>query len=430
MQTQTNEQTGLNTQPTLDASFRPTEENALTVPAQTSLATAPQTSLSAIPSDAQNPLVTQMGNGDYEPETNLTQQDLARIDQIVRQVRTLDTATTMSFGMEPQTKFNRQLDDLLAGMTMQQAGMAGELVLRLRQEFQSMKLPDVKKELEGKGVGNIPVIGSFFSALRHFIAMRQSVLSNLEKIEGSARGLLAKLEANNRKLDQLIEATLQNQRELRLWQIAGQRILKMARVEHESMRQEAIRTGERERFSRLRNFGERITAFETRLLRMRIALGDSENAVPQTEMVQEAAKIEAMNIVNAILYDLPGIKGTIIRLGALNNINKAAEGSAAAADLSRQIREIGAQAMQETYVKAKASQGRGLEDVVSLAAATDKLLETMAMGLRLDEENRMKREQAHQELTRVREKLTDGLRQHAEQVQNTSLLSQSNGAAA
>jgi len=405
--------------PTLDAAFRPIDstEGALTVPQESAL-----TNLSG----ANAPLVVQLPETQYESEEDLTKEELARVEQQVRQVRQLDTTTVASFGMETQKKFNRQLDALLDGIKTNQAGEAGELVVALRHQFDSMKLGDVKRELEGKGAASIPVIGRFFSAVRRFLAMRQDILKHLKAIEDKANMQLGKLQANSRKLDQLVEVTLVNQRDLKVTQIAGQRLLKMARQEHERMRLEAVRTGDITKLTQLHDFGERVTAFETRLLRMRVALGDSENAVPETRMVQQAGNIASNNIIDTILYDMPGIKSAILRFSSLNDIRKSLRDAEAGRQLGRDIRELNANTLGTVYAAAKATQGDGLRDVESLARATDKMLETMNAALTQDEDNRRKREEAHQKLSQVRVKLVEGLKQHADRVGDTSLLPGSN----
>ena len=54
-------------------------------------------------------------------------------------------------------------------------------------------------------------------------------------------------------------------------------------------------------------------------------------------------------------------------------------------------------------------------DVDTLSRVTDKMLATIDKGLQIDRDNRAKREAAVQQLGEVRERLMDGLRNHAEQ---------------
>jgi len=70
--------------------------------------------------------------------------------------------------------------------------------------------------------------------------------------------------------------------------------------------------------------------------------------------------------------------------------------------------------LDAAYTKAKESQGSGAEDIAMLAQTADKLLETIAKGVRLDEENRQKRQAQEQQLGDIKSKLLDGLKQNAQ----------------
>jgi hypothetical protein len=59
--------------------------------------------------------------------------------------------------------------------------------------------------------------------------------------------------------------------------------------------------------------------------------------------------------------------------------------------------------------------------VAALAATADKLLETIAKGVRFDEENRQKREAAEAQLGDIKNKLVDGLRANAIDMANRSV---------
>ena len=165
---------------------------------------------------------------------------------------------------------------------------------------------------------------------------------------------------------------------------------------------------------KLRDDVEQINAFEARLLRMHIGFTDALMSVPQIRLTQESARIEARNIMDTILFDLPRLKSAILRVASLKQIIDASKETQARREITRQIGVIGSDMLDEAYTKAKESQGSGAEDVAALAQTADKLLETIAKGIRLDEENRQKRQAAEQQLGEIKTKLLNGIRANAE----------------
>jgi uncharacterized protein YaaN involved in tellurite resistance len=148
---------------------------------------------------------------------------------------------------------------------------------------------------------------------------------------------------------------------------------------------------------------------------MHIGFTDALMSVPQIRLTQEAARIEARNIMDTILFDLPRLKSAILRVASLKLITDASKETEARREITRQIGVIGSDMLDEAYTKAKESQGSGAEDVAVLAQTADKLLETIAKGIRLDEENRKKRQASEQQLSEIKTKLLDGLRANAEE---------------
>jgi hypothetical protein len=67
-------------------------------------------------------------------------------------------------------------------------------------------------------------------------------------------------------------------------------------------------------FSGLRDMAEQINAFETRLVRMNIAVADAMVTIPQIRTAQEAARIEIRNIVDATLFDMARLKGAVLQV--------------------------------------------------------------------------------------------------------------------
>jgi uncharacterized protein YaaN involved in tellurite resistance len=316
---------------------------------------------------------------------------------------------------------NAFLDELLQGIRTDETGMAGELTIELATSIKAMNLSKMKSEAEGgdwvaRSFGKLPIIGKYASAIRYFQLSHKRITSHLADIESKAQREVAKLAATNSKLDRMVEASLVNLKELELHLAAGQQALLHSQGEFAKKRDILAQNPDAIELAKLRDMAEQINAFEARLLRMHIAFTDSLISIPQIRANQEAGRIESRNIIDTIIFDLPRLKGAILRVAALKQIVDASKANEARRKLAREIGSIGADALDEAYTRAKTSQGSGAEDVAALAATADKLLETIAKGVRIDEENRQKRDLAQRQLGDIKTKLMSGLKANADQL--------------
>jgi uncharacterized protein YaaN involved in tellurite resistance len=323
-----------------------------------------------------------------------------------------DSNSIAVFGAAPQRRLSGFLDQLLAGTKSDDIGVAGELVVELATDIKALNLPAMKREAEGKSLAlaGVPIVGKYFSAFRRFRAMQQQVTTHLSQIEQRADTHLAKLKANNAGLDKLLDATEQNLRELEVWVAGGQQALLRMRDEFTAAREALRQERDPVKLTRLRDMGEQINAFETRLVRMQVAFTRGILAIPQIRIAQQAGRIEIQNTLDTVLFDLPDLKAAIVRVAALNQISRASEATQARRRITRELQEIGVDALDRAYTTAKATQGDMGADVANLAHVTERMLGILDRGMRIDEDNRGKREEAMRQLGDVRARLIEGLR--------------------
>lgn len=357
--------------------------------------------------------------------TKFTEEQRKRIAQIASTVAVLDSNAVTGFGVEAQRKMNSYLDELLKGIRTCEVGEAGEITMELAKHIKSMNLPKMKEEVEGEDwfantFGNLPLIGKHLSALRYFVASHEEILKHLGEIEARAQREAGKITASNAKLDQLINYTVGNVKELELYLAAGQNILLRAKADF-ARKKEALQNDDPLEVAQLRDMAEQINAFEARLLRMHVAFTDALISIPQIRLTQESGRIEIRNIMDTVLFDIPRLKSAILRVASLRQILNASKETEARREIARQIGEIGTEALDKAYTQAKLSQGTGAEDVAYLAATADKLLETINKGVQIDRENKEKRAKAEEELNNIQTKLLEGLRANADEISRNSI---------
>ncbi len=336
--------------------------------------------------------------------------------EVAAGVSATDSTSLAIFGAAPQRKLSGFLDQLLAGTGTNEIGVAGDLVTELATSLKRLDLPGMKREAEGAGavLSRLPVVGRYFSALRRFRAMRQGVLTHLTEIERKAEVHLGKLKATNAGLDRLVDATEDNLREIEVYIAGGQQAALRMRAEHAALREQVRNSRDAVQMAKLRDMSEQINAFETRLVRMQVAFTRGILAIPQIRTAQQAGRIEIQNTLDTVLFDLPDFKSALVRVAALERIGRASDATAARRKITRELQEIGIDALDSAYTKAKASQGDMADDVASLAQVSDRMIGIINRGLEMDRANRGKRDEAVRQIGDVRAKLLDSLRDHSD----------------
>jgi uncharacterized protein YaaN involved in tellurite resistance len=343
-------------------------------------------------------------------------EQVKRVNQIAASVSFSDTNSLMSFGSDAQRQLSQHLDQLLEGMRTSEAGGAGDVAIALASTIKDLQLPKVKAEVEGRNslgqmLGQVPVVGPWFSALRALQLRHRKITEHLSAIERNAQGQLTVLKSMNSKLDRMVDATIDNIKALELYMAAGQIVVVKARADFEQQRQAVEKSRDVVEVARLRDFAEQLNAFETRVVRIHLAHSQSMVSVPEIRASQTAAVIEMNNVMDSILFDLPNLKRAILNVASLSATAKASKATDARRALSRELSSIGSDELQATYLKAKESQADFAADIAALASSADKLLQTIEMGRRLDIANADKRAKAITDLSSLNRKFTDGLLQ-------------------
>ncbi|WP_158554693.1 toxic anion resistance protein [Methylovirgula sp. 4M-Z18] len=339
---------------------------------------------------------------------------LAKLDQIVATVPKLDSAAVNAFGVEPQTRANQFLDQLLEGIQTGDAGPSGALLAELATGVKAINITGLQREAaNGQSImanflQRLPWLGKYVSAFQAFKANYRKIIDHFSDIEKRGQSEMAKLTAMDSKMDRLVAENLSNLRELEVHLAAGQRILTRERERFAARRTAAITNNDPVELAAVRDFGEQINGFETRLLRLHMALTDAMQSIPQTRTAQTAGRIEYRNIMDTLLFDLPRLKAAIVRIAALKQISDASKSSDARRKLANSMAQAGVQALDDAYTKAKQSEGGALAEIAMMGDIADRIIGIVDKGAQIDVKNREERIKAQQALTQIKQKFAEG----------------------
>ena len=360
-----------------------------------------------------------LSKGELIPLNILTPQELAMVDTIAKSVDLTDADAVLKLMSGPRQRFADAITAQLEGLKVYETGAAAGVILELSRQIKATNLQKMRKESTGEdwvaaNFGKLPVIGPMVSAIRHFQLTHKRIVDELDRIKKQAQKELNGLSASNALLKQQEEATYRMLREMMVHIAGCEKAVAAARPDYDQRRRQLAESRDPFELQRLTQYGENIVMLETRILNAKTSFVGNMLAIPDIQAKAQAARIEMANTMDTIQNDIPDLAAIIGRLVAVYNIAQAQKGTKLRQANRQALAEINQTATRDVYLAAKASQGSAIDEVERLSQRLDSTLAMLADGLEIDRRNVGKREEASRRLYELRNKLLDGLADHAQ----------------
>ena len=315
----------------------------------------------------------------------------------------------------PNQKFADAIARQLSNVAVYETGAAAEIILELSRQIKSANLVKMRRETSGEdwvaaNFGKLPIIGPRVSAIRHFQLNHKSLVGELARIRDKAQAEITRLRGVHRQLETQEQATETVLREMMVHIAACQQATAAARVAFDKQRAEAL-AGDRDPFEiqKLRDLADNIVMMETRLINAKASFLEKMLALPDLRARQTAARIEMSNTMDTIQNDLPDLASAIGRLVASYHISQSQIGN----DLRRKNREAlskaNADALDDVYLAAKASQSGAAAQIDQLSQRVARLMATLDKGAQIDADNVKSRAESEARLRDIRDSILNGL---------------------
>lgn len=363
------------------------------------------------------PLTRVKKRGDLINPAEMTPVQIAQAQKIALGFSLADTSAVLRFAEEPQKRLSLYLDELLMGIKVSDAGIAGDIAKQLAAGIDMMQLSKVKEQIVN-GTGGSLIARSFrklgigMDYLKNFYLSKQPILTLITQIEKKANNRITTLQRDTQELDQLVGVTVNQIRDLAAWILAGEAILVEARRQYLAKYDEILTSQDPVEAAKLRDMSRQLAAFETRVLKAEIAYVKAASVnIPRIRSVEESMTIEIQNISEQILFQLPDFKSAIVVIAALNDTKLARDERMVIQENQRQLDDVLDEAVNEGARFAKESQGDPLAMVQDLEKRIGIIKTGIEDGIKFENEARQKRVEAHEILVSIKDVITDALKQ-------------------
>lgn len=365
--------------------------------------------------DGDLPTLLPSSLGDLVPLSRFSSQELTEVKALAKSVDWSDANSIMAQMNAPNQRFAEAITRQLSAVAVYETGEAAGLILELSRQIKAANLTKMRREAKGEDwvaahFGQLPLVGPYVSAIRHFQLTHQSLVGELERIRNRAQKEVTRLRAVHQQLEEQEIATERVLREMMIHIAACQLAVGEARETFAAQREDLL-NGDRDPFKlqKLRDLSENISIMETRLINARASFVEKLLAMPDIRARQSAARIEISNTIDTIQNDIPDLASAIGRLVASYHIGQAQKSTELRRQMRRQLSEANADALDNVYLNAKRSQAGAIAEIEDLSVRVERLMKTLEAGAQIDAANAASRAESNRKLIEIRDAVIQGL---------------------
>ncbi len=330
-------------------------------------------------------------------------QDFAR--QEAENFDILDTNSVMMFAFKVQQEYTDSLKLLLGDAKIRDLGVGAEIVEKIRNGLKIAEVDKMKKELNPSGLRKsfltLPGMNKLVSAFSNWESKKIKLQKLVQGVEETIQEQMDALIKENARLDILLQEVRNNFYQLGIYLYAGELIVERGANEYKALREKTVETGDALLVSDLMVMKGQLQAFDSRLLEIKKAYVSAPVEMQNILMTQQAARIEMQTQMNSLLFTVPKLIKSLIRLVSLFNIKNAQDVREQHRVLNAELDELAGNTLEDVSTNAQQALIDAAEEANRIEVQAE---ETIALAVKLSDgarEIKTAQEKADATLARV-----------------------------
>ena len=334
----------------------------------------------------------------------LSPAEQAAVREFSQQIDILNTEQVMNYGSNAQKNISEFSDAALNSVRTKDLGEVGDMLGDLVVELKGMNFnTEEKKGLKGL----FKKTGSNIASLK---AQYDKAEVNVDKIVESLEGHEVTLMKDITLMDKMYERNEEYMKELTMYILAGKlRIEQLRNEELPKYKQKALESGLPEDAQAANDFANMIGRFEKKIHDLELTRTISVQMSPQIRMVQNNDTLMMEKIRSSINNTIPLWKNQMVLAMSLYHSDQAMKAQREVTDVTNQLLESNAKALHQGSVEVARESERGIVDMETLMKTNEELIKTLDEVRQIQDDGRMRRIQAEEELARIEGELKQKL---------------------
>ena len=337
---------------------------------------------------------------DEEPLAQFTADEQRQIRTVADKIDITDSNAVLGYGASAQRKVSDFADGALQSVRAKDMGETGQVLTSLLVELKTNG--EEKKSILGKLFGNAE---KSFEKLK---AQYSTTEANIDRLVKLLEDHEQQLRKDIIQLDKLYDKNKLYFKEISMYIEAGKLAIEKARKETlPQLEAKAKETNAAEDIQAAQDFADMITRFEKKIYDLELSRTVCLQSAPEIRMVQNSDTIMSEKIRSTILNVIPMWKTQMVL--ALNNYHtqKAIEAQQAVTDATNEMLTKNAEALHQSTVDTARASERGIVDIETLQHTNEQLISALNEIQQIQEDGRVARAAAEQELVKIEQELKD-----------------------
>lgn len=325
--------------------------------------------------------------------------EIQQIHDFSQRVDITDNTMIMQYGINAQKKLADFSDSTLEKVKTKDLGEVGDMLSQVVGELREFDGNGEKKGLFG-------LFNKGKNKVEGMISKYEQTETNVNKIAGMLQDHQIRLLKDTSMLDQLFDLNNTYYKELSMYIAAGKE--KLHHVKNEEipvLEQKALHSNLPEDAQALKDMTMYYDRFDKKLHDLELSRMIAIQTAPQIRLLQNSNNLMIEKIQSTLVNTIPLWKNQMVITLGLHHATEAAKTQQAVSDMTNELLKKNADALHSATVETAKESNRSIVDVETLKHTNEQLIQTFDDVLQIQEQGRIKRQEAEQELRQIENEL-------------------------
>lgn len=365
------------------------------------LQSAPTLTLDPFTEEKKVPVVTEEKK-EVLDDSMLSEEEKAQVEAFSKQIDLTNSAVILQYGAGTQKKMADFSETALENVKAKDLGEVGELLSGVVTELKNFD------EEESKGfLGIFKKTSNKIEAMKAKYAKAETNINEICKVlEGHQVQLLKDVAV----LDKMYDLNLTYFKELSMYILAGKKKLEEVREnELKELINKAQISGLPEDAQAAKDLDAMCNRFEKKIHDLELTRTISMQTAPQIRLVQSNDTLMVEKIQSTVVNTIPLWKSQMVLALGVEHSAQAAEAQRQVTDMTNELLKKNAEKLKMATVDVAKESERGIVDIETLKKTNENLISTLDEVMKIQQEGRVKRQEAEIEMHRMENELKQKL---------------------
>ena len=365
------------------------------------LQSAPTLTLDPFTEEKKVPVVTEEKK-EVLDDSMLSEEEKAQVEAFLKQIDLANSAVILQYGAGTQKKMADFSETALENVKAKDLGEVGELLSGVVTELKNFD------EEESKGfLGIFKKTSNKIEAMKAKYAKAETNINEICKVlEGHQVQLLKDVAV----LDKMYDLNLTYFKELSMYILAGKKKLEEVREnELKELVNKAQISGLPEDAQAAKDLDAMCNRFEKKIHDLELTRTISMQTAPQIRLVQSNDTLMVEKIQSTVVNTIPLWKSQMVLALGVEHSAQAAEAQRQVTDMTNELLKKNAEKLKMATVDVAKESERGIVDIETLKKTNENLISTLDEVMKIQQEGRVKRQEAEIEMHRMENELKQKL---------------------